>query len=68
MLATDGFCPGEGGTSGRVVAVGERLELILETGKTLKIAGVDPPRPTPGDPDLDVRARERLAQWLVGQE
>ncbi|MGQ0445793.1 MAG: thermonuclease family protein [Beijerinckiaceae bacterium] len=68
LLAAGGLCPGEGGTSGRVVAVGERLELILETGITLKIAGVDPPRPTPGDPDLDVRAWERLAQWLVGQE
>ena len=67
-LAADGLCPGEGGTSGRVVAVDERLELTLETGTRLKIAGVDPPRPTPGDPDLDFRARERLAQWLVGQE
>ena len=40
----------------------------LENGIRLKIAGVDPPRPTPGDPDLDFRARDRLAQWLVGQE
>ncbi len=44
------------------------LELTLENGIRLKIAGVDPPRPTPGDPDLDFRARDRLAQWLVGQE
>jgi hypothetical protein len=49
------------GTQGKVTSVNERLEL-------LKIAGVDPPRPTPGDPDLDVRARDRLAQWLIGQE
>jgi hypothetical protein len=42
--------------------------LTLENGIRLKIAGVDPPRPTPGDPDLDFRARDRLAQWLVGQE
>jgi hypothetical protein len=33
-----------------------RLELTLENGIRLKIAGVDPPRPTPGDPDLDFRA------------
>jgi endonuclease YncB( thermonuclease family) len=59
---------GEGGTKGRVVAVDERLELTLENGIRLKIAGVAPPRPTPGDPDLDFRARDRLAQWLVGQE
>jgi endonuclease YncB( thermonuclease family) len=68
LLAADGLCRGEGGTGGRVVAVDERLELTLETGIKLKIAGVDPPRPTPGDPDLDVRTRDTLAQWLVGQE
>ncbi len=68
LRAADGLCPAEGGTSGRVVAVDERLELTLENGIQLKIAGVDPPRPTPGDPDLDFRARDQLAHWLVGQE
>ena len=68
LRAANGLCPGEGGTSGRVVAVDERLELTLENGIRLKNAGVDPPRPTPDDPDLDFRARDRLAQWLVGQE
>jgi len=68
LRAADGLCPGEGGTSGGVVSVDERLELTLESGIRLKMAGVDPPRPTPGDPDLDVRARDRLAQWLVGQD
>ncbi|MDQ6702958.1 MAG: hypothetical protein M3Z96_07585 [Pseudomonadota bacterium] len=68
LRAADGLCPGEGGTIGLVVAVDERLELTLANGIRLKIAGVDPPRPTPGDADLDFRARDRLAQWLVGQE
>ena len=68
LRAADGLCPGEGGTSGGVVSVDERLELTLESGIRLKMAGVDPPRPTPGDPDLDVRARDRLAQWLVGKD
>ncbi|MGH6796468.1 MAG: thermonuclease family protein, partial [Methylocella sp.] len=68
LYAADGLCPGEGGTSGRVVSVDARLELTLASGTRLKIAGVDPPRPTPDDPDLDVRTRDRLAQWLVGQE
>ena len=58
LRAADGLCPREGGTSGRVVAVDERLELTLENGIRLKIAGVDPPRPTPGNPDLDIRARD----------
>ncbi len=66
--AADGPCPAEGTASGRVVSVDERLELTLENGIRLKIAGVDPPRPTPGDPDLDFRAQDRLAQWLVGQD
>ena len=66
--AVAGLCPGEGGTPGRVASVNERLELILKGGIHLKIAGVDPPRPTPRDPELDSRAGERLAQWLVGQD
>ncbi len=68
LRAADGLCPREGGTSGRVAAVGERLELTLENGILLKIAGIDPPRPTPGNPDLGIRAHDELAQWLVGQE
>ncbi len=66
--AADGLCPDEGSHRGRVAAVNERLELTLEGGIRLKIAGVDPPRPTPGDPDLDVRTRDRLAQWLLGKD
>jgi len=66
--AARGPCPAEGNASGRVVSVDERLELTLENGIRLKIAGVDPPRPTPGNPDLDFRAQERLTQWLVGQD
>ena len=68
LRAADGLCPGEGNSSSRVVAVDERLELTLENGIRLKIAAVDPPRPTPGDPDLDFRTRDRVAQWLVGHE
>ena len=68
VQAADGPCPNEGGARGKVVSVNERLELLLDDGNRLKIAGVDPPRPTPGDPELDIHARDRLAQWLAGQE
>ena len=53
---------------GRVKAVDERLELTLEDGRRLKIVGLDPPRPTPDDPYLDVKAAERLAAWLDGKD
>ena len=61
------LCPIEGNASGRVVSVDERLDLTLEDGTRLKIAGIDPARPTPDNPDLDGRARENLANWLIGQ-
>lgn len=52
----------------RVASIGERLELNLAGGATLKIVGVDPPRPTPTDPDLDAKARDQLAGWLANQD
>src|SRR5579875_1941613 len=66
--AKDGLCPEDGVIPGTVASVNERLELTLESGLRLKIAGIDPPRPTPDDPGLDIRAQERLAQWLAGQK
>ena len=68
LHAQDSSCPGDGPISARVVSVNERLELTLEDGIKLKIAGVDPPRPTPGSPDLDARMRDELGRWLIGQE
>ncbi len=68
VQAAAGLCPDQGAAHGRVASINERLELTLEDGIQLKIAGIDAPRPTPGDPELDVRARDRLAQWLIGQE
>ena len=54
--------------TGRVTFVNERLELTLADGRLLKIIGLDPPRPTPGDPDLDVNSSVKLADWLVGKD
>jgi len=61
------ICPRGGNTFGRVVSVDERLDLTLDDGTRLKIGSIDPPRPTPDNPDLDIRGREILANWLVGQ-
>lgn len=54
--------------TGRVTAVNQRLELTLADGRLLKLAGLDPPRPTPGRPDLDLASGAELAEWLVGKE
>lgn len=67
LHAAEGLCPTEGTAPGRVISVNERLELTLEDGRQLKVAGIDPPRPTPANPDLDTKARDRLANWLSGQ-
>jgi endonuclease YncB( thermonuclease family) len=61
------LCPRGGNTFGRVVSVDERLDLTLDDGTRLKIGSIDPARPTPDNPDLDIRGREILANWLVGQ-
>jgi endonuclease YncB( thermonuclease family) len=62
------LCPLEGTASGQVAVVDERLDLTLADGTRLKIAGIDPVRPTPDDPERDAKAREDLAGWLLGQD
>ena len=54
--------------TGRVKFVNERLELTLEDGRLLKVAGLDPPRPTPDDPDLDAESGAKLSAWVVGKD
>ncbi len=62
------LCSAEGARRGVVRSVNEWLELTLEDGEILRIAGIVPPRPTPRDPDLDTKTRDRLAGWLGGHE
>lgn len=54
--------------TGRVASVDERLDLALEDGRAVKIAGLDPPRPTPDAPEGDLAAAQKLGAWLAGQE
>jgi endonuclease YncB( thermonuclease family) len=51
-----------------VRAIDDRLDLTLTDGTVLKLAGIDPPAPTPDNPALDQTARMRLSAWLVGHE
>ncbi len=61
------LCPPRGNSTGVAAAVDERLELTLQDGAKLKIAGIDPVRPTPDNPEGDVKAREDVASWLLGR-
>lgn len=54
--------------SARVADVDARLELILADGRRVKVAGLDPPRPTPDAPDLDETTARRLKDWLAGRD
>ncbi len=55
------------GQPARVAAVLDDLELALDDGRVLRLAGIDPARATPSRPTLGEDARTRLAYWLVGR-
>ena len=59
-------CDAGGGQAASVVEIGERFELVLDTGAHLRLAGVEPVRAAGSG--LAREARERLAAWLVGAE
>lgn len=49
----------------RVEAVNERLEITLEDGRRLRLAGIERPRPSPQDPNRPARTRDQLRAWLL---
>jgi endonuclease YncB( thermonuclease family) len=53
-------CPTAAGSRGSIAKINERLEITLKDGRTLRLAGLEPPRPTPDQPDFDVEARDAL--------
>ncbi len=61
------FCPSAGTDRAAVANIDERLEITLKDGRTLRLAGLEPPRPTPDAPDFDTAARDALAQRVGGQ-
>jgi endonuclease YncB( thermonuclease family) len=65
LVATSGAeaqqsCPAAGNERVTVASVDERLELALTDGRVLRVAGVEPVRPTPDNPDSDMTARDAL--------
>lgn len=56
------------GEHARVAAIVDDLDVALEDGRTLRLAGLDPARATPSDPTLGERMRKTLAERLVGRD
>jgi endonuclease YncB( thermonuclease family) len=59
-------CAPQGGVGVRVVAVEEGFELLLEDGRRVWPAGIDPPATTRDDPQFGEHSRQALAARLVG--
>jgi endonuclease YncB( thermonuclease family) len=68
FAASSRACPKDGKEIALVVDVTPRLELRLEDKRDLKMVGVEAPRPTPDDPDLDHKTQAQLREWLNGRE
>ena len=49
----------------RVAAVDERLEITLEDGRLLRLAGIERPRPSPANPGRPAQTRDQLRGWLL---
>ncbi len=57
---------GEATSTGlRVETIDERLEISLEDGRRLRLAGVESPRPSAADPARPARTRDQLRAWLM---
>jgi hypothetical protein len=52
----------------QAVSIDERGEVALADGRTLRLAGLDLPLPSRGDPALAAAARDLLARRFVGRE
>lgn len=53
-------CPSAGSERATIANIDERLEITLKDGRTLRPAGLEPPRPTPDQPDFEITARDAL--------
>ena len=60
-------CPSAGAQPDAIASVGPRLELHLADGRTLRLVGLDPAGPTPGDPDRAETSRAALTGMIAGK-
>ena len=58
---------GPDGAPTQVAAVLDDLELALDDGRVLRLAGIDPVRATPNRPNFGEEARQALAGWIGGR-
>ncbi len=58
-------CPAAGIEEAAVASVDQRLEIHLKDGRVLRLAGFEPVRPTPDNPDFDTIARDVLTSVLA---
>ncbi|QAY95087.1 hypothetical protein CWB41_04550 [Methylovirgula ligni] len=58
-------CPAAGIEAAAVASVDQRLEIHLKDGRVLRLAGFEPVRPTPDNPDFDTIARDVLTSVLA---
>jgi endonuclease YncB( thermonuclease family) len=54
--------------SARVVSVDERLDIAIDDGRIVRLAGLEAPDPSRGSPKISEAARKFLADRLVGRE
>jgi endonuclease YncB( thermonuclease family) len=57
-----GACPSAGTQSAKVAKIDEGLDITLQDGRSLHLAGLDPPLPTHDQPNLPLKAQNALAQ------
>jgi endonuclease YncB( thermonuclease family) len=63
-----GPCSLENTARATVAKIEPNLDIALADGRTLTLAGLDPPRDTPDQPRLAAEAPDKLAAWLHGRE
>jgi endonuclease YncB( thermonuclease family) len=63
-----GQCSLENTARATIGRIEPNLDITLADGRSLTLAGLDPPRDTPDHPRLAAEAREKLAAWLEGRE